>query len=175
MFCKVPTGSCPCVLSFAGLLSSSTFELGSAVDIQLYLFASGFFALVVTISVWFATLHYVCFSCVWISCRLDMQNTVACDWVHCSLRLEMYLLVLSAKAKSCRIHLSKRHRFAIANFNSRASCQLLIVMTSLLTSSSLIQLLRFLSTADCDDITADVIIADPDLVSAPAGSSSLSD
>ncbi|KZV16023.1 hypothetical protein F511_14389 [Dorcoceras hygrometricum] len=33
-------------------------------------------------------------------------------------------------------------------------------MTSLLTSSSLIQLLRFLSTADCDDITADVIIAD---------------
>ncbi|KZV30990.1 hypothetical protein F511_23939 [Dorcoceras hygrometricum] len=33
-------------------------------------------------------------------------------------------------------------------------------MTSLMTSSSLIQLLRFLSTADCDDITADVIIAD---------------
>ncbi|KZV20407.1 hypothetical protein F511_30637 [Dorcoceras hygrometricum] len=95
----------------------------------------------------------------------------------------MYLLVLSTKAKRCRIHLSKRHRFAIANFNSCASvstadcdditadviiadpalallCQLLIVMTSLLTSSSLIQLLRFLSTDDCDDITADIIIAD---------------
>ncbi|KZV20408.1 zinc finger family protein [Dorcoceras hygrometricum] len=85
---------------------------------------------------------------------------------------------LARSSKRCRIHLSKRHRFAIANFNSCASvstadcddittdviiadpalvllCQLLIVMTSLL-----IQLLRFLSTADCDDITADVIIAD---------------
>ncbi|KZV50971.1 TMV resistance protein N-like [Dorcoceras hygrometricum] len=140
--------------------------------------------------VWFENLHYVCFSCVWISCRLDMQNTVACDWIHCSLRMDYpttgctvalvwidfvfalrllpagyhhrrnHLLNLSAKTKRCRIHLSKRHRFAIANFNSCASCRLLIVMTSLLTSSSLIQLLRFLSIADCDEITADIIIAD---------------
>ncbi|KZV53983.1 hypothetical protein F511_41765 [Dorcoceras hygrometricum] len=95
----------------------------------------------------------------------------------------------SVKAKRCRIHLFKRHRFAIANFKyhllvnsslrldfflydvalSLASgssivwiyCSfLLIVMTSLLTSSSLIPDLALLLTADCDDITADVIIAD---------------
>ncbi|KZV20326.1 pentatricopeptide repeat-containing protein mitochondrial-like [Dorcoceras hygrometricum] len=108
---------------------------------------------------------------------MDMQNTVACDWVHCTLRLvhhlvtgilcdwylatgilrlvpcdwylatagyqrKEHLLNLSAKAKRCRINLFKRHRFAIANFKY----QLL--------------LLRFLSTAECDDITADVIIDD---------------
>ncbi|KZV49167.1 hypothetical protein F511_04436 [Dorcoceras hygrometricum] len=98
MFYEVPTGSCPCVLSFAGFLSSSTFELSSEVDIQndsstasllvvsstaasgskssqllisIYLQASGsffnFFA-----SGFFAS---------------GLQNTVACDWVHCSLRL----------------------------------------------------------------------------------------
>ncbi|KZV48367.1 hypothetical protein F511_29972 [Dorcoceras hygrometricum] len=105
--------------------------------------------------------------------RLDMQNTVACDWVHCSLRLvhhlatgilcdwylatgilrlvpcdwylatagyqrKEHLLNLSAKSKRCRINLFKRHHFAIANFNSCASCRLLNVMTSLLMSSSLI-------------------------------------
>ncbi|KZV46960.1 hypothetical protein F511_23562 [Dorcoceras hygrometricum] len=96
-----------------------------------------------------------------------MQNTVARDWVHCSLRLvdqlvkiclqlvvqtlvvkclrldypttacvwvyklparyyhrNKNLLNLSAKAKRCRIHLSKRHRFAIANFKY----QLLVVL-----------------------------------------------
>ncbi|KZV24672.1 hypothetical protein F511_36356 [Dorcoceras hygrometricum] len=73
-----------------------------------------------------------------------MQNTVACDWIHCSLRLVhrslrlvhqlatgltnycSYLLlppninaksscgIFSARAKCCRINLCKRHRFAIA-------------------------------------------------------------
>ncbi|KZV23854.1 Amidase family protein isoform 1 [Dorcoceras hygrometricum] len=53
--------------------------------------------LVATISIWFVTLHYVCFSCVWISCRLDMQNTVACDWVHCSLQLVDQLVKICLK------------------------------------------------------------------------------
>ncbi|KZV32161.1 carboxyl-terminal-processing peptidase 1, chloroplastic [Dorcoceras hygrometricum] len=101
-----------------------------------------------------------------------------------------HLLNHSVKAKRCRIHLFKRHRFAIANFEYHLlvnssflltpSLCLLIMLTSLLmssllihrlillTSSSLIQLLRFLSSADLafllvDDVTADVIIADPAL------------
>ncbi|KZV30979.1 ABC transporter G family member 11-like [Dorcoceras hygrometricum] len=90
-----------------------------------------------------------------------------------------------AKAKRCRINLFLRHRFAIANFKYQllVHCSSLLIVTSLLTSSTLIQLLRFSSqllivmtsllmsstlsapaelssSADCDDITADVIIAD---------------
>ncbi|KZV45946.1 hypothetical protein F511_28893 [Dorcoceras hygrometricum] len=83
--------------------------------------------------------------------RLDMQNTVACDWVHCSLRLlpagyyhrKENLLNLSTKAKRYRIYLSKRHRFAIANFKY----QLWLHCSSLLIA----------------DVTADFIIADPAL------------
>ncbi|KZV43621.1 hypothetical protein F511_00172 [Dorcoceras hygrometricum] len=78
-----------------------------------------------------------------------MQSTVARDWIHCSLRLlsagyyhrKEHLLNLSAKAKRCRIYLSKRHHFAIANFKY----QLL--------------LLCFLSTTD-------VIVANPSTDSA---------
>ncbi|KZV50057.1 hypothetical protein F511_34369 [Dorcoceras hygrometricum] len=88
---------------------------------------------------------------------------------------EFYVIVLGrAKAKRCRIHLSKRHRFAIANFKyhlltnsslrldfffqydvaltlaSGSSidwfyCSFLLIVMSLLMSSSLIQLLHFSS------------------------------
>ncbi|KZV31044.1 hypothetical protein F511_14984 [Dorcoceras hygrometricum] len=72
-------------------------------------------------------------------------------------------LNLSAKPKRCRIHLSKRHRFAIANFKY----QLLLPPVDKLTSSTL--LLDFFQSAMLTSsllITAfssryaDVIIAD---------------
>ncbi|KZV35982.1 paired amphipathic helix protein Sin3-like 4 [Dorcoceras hygrometricum] len=82
--------------------------------------------------------------------RLVDYITVALVWMHCSCLLvslerstywflaQNHLLNLT-KAKRCRINLSKRHRFAIANSNAPAELS---------------------SSADCDDITADVIIAD---------------
>ncbi|KZV29306.1 Tau class glutathione S-transferase [Dorcoceras hygrometricum] len=60
---------------------------------------------------------------------------------------KIHRLNLSAKVKRCRIHLSKRHRFAIANFKYH-------------------RLVVLLLTADCDDITAYVIITDPSTDSA---------
>ncbi|KZV49166.1 hypothetical protein F511_04435 [Dorcoceras hygrometricum] len=93
MFYEVPTGSCPCVLSFAGFLSSSTFELSSEVDIHN---DSSTASLLVVSSTAVSGSKY---SQLLISIYLPasgsffnffasgLQNTVACDWVHCSLRL----------------------------------------------------------------------------------------
>ncbi|KZV28126.1 hypothetical protein F511_18748 [Dorcoceras hygrometricum] len=59
-----------------------------------------------------------------------------------------HLLNLIAKSKRCRINLFKRHRFVIALFNS------------LFTSMTSCAAADLSSSADCDDINADVIIAD---------------
>ncbi|KZV46615.1 sphingoid long-chain bases kinase 2, mitochondrial [Dorcoceras hygrometricum] len=74
----------------------------------------------------------------------DEQNTVATCWL---LHRKIHRLNLSAKAKQGRIHLSKRHRFAIANFKYY-------------------RLVVLYLTTDCDDITADVINTDPSTDSA---------
>ncbi|KZV30520.1 hypothetical protein F511_16908 [Dorcoceras hygrometricum] len=74
--------------------------------------------------------------------RLIEYNAVALDWI--------------AKAKRCRINLSKRHRFAIAN----SKYHLLVNCSCLLIPSLLSAPAELSSSADCDDITADVIIAD---------------
>ncbi|KZV24075.1 hypothetical protein F511_26941 [Dorcoceras hygrometricum] len=101
-------------------------------------------------------------------------------------------LNLIANAKRCRINLFKQHRFAIANFKyhllvnrslrlDTSSCTTSLylfcldhpsagstvapcrLMMSLLMSSTLSAPAELSSSADCDDITADVIIADPAL------------
>ncbi|KZV15810.1 hypothetical protein F511_30400 [Dorcoceras hygrometricum] len=77
--------------------------------------------------------------------------------------------VTSAKAKRCRINLSKRHRFAIANskyhllVNSSVRLDFFLydVASSLASGSSIdCALAELSSSVDCDDITAVVIIAD---------------
>ncbi|KZV18345.1 hypothetical protein F511_10714 [Dorcoceras hygrometricum] len=76
--------------------------------------------------------------------------------IICWILVFALLLNLSAKAKRCRIYLSKRHRFAIAN----PKYHLLVNSSCLLIPSSLSAPAELSSSADCDDITADVIIAD---------------
>ncbi|KZV33324.1 hypothetical protein F511_41664 [Dorcoceras hygrometricum] len=76
-----------------------------------------------------------------------------------SLRLDFP--TTGAKAKRCRINLFKRRRFAIAIFEYQRlvanHCSfLLILQLHLLNSNHLL----IISSAECDDITADVIIAD---------------
>ncbi|KZV49933.1 hypothetical protein F511_20691 [Dorcoceras hygrometricum] len=90
--------------------------------------------------------------------------TVACDWyiVACDWLFRVWISCSLRLAKRCRIHLSKRHRFAIANFKYHRLVLLYLTADyDDITADVIIAdpLLRFLSTADCDDITADVIIA----------------
>ncbi|KZV54222.1 pentatricopeptide repeat-containing protein [Dorcoceras hygrometricum] len=107
--------------------------------------------------------------------RLDFPTT-ALVWMYCSCLLvslesctcwflaQSHLLNLSAKAKRCRINLSKRHRFAIANSNYH-----LLVNSSLRLNFFLyvvaLSLALLFTTADSfsfllnDDVTADVIYA----------------
>ncbi|KZV53640.1 hypothetical protein F511_16468 [Dorcoceras hygrometricum] len=88
--------------------------------------------------------------------RLVNYNTVALVWIYCSFP-QVYL-------ESCTCWFLARRQNAVVSIypndivlisltssiiNWLHCISLLIVMTSLLTSSSLIQLLRFLSTADC--------------------------
>ncbi|KZV43814.1 hypothetical protein F511_39712 [Dorcoceras hygrometricum] len=66
-----------------------------------------------------------------------MQNTVACDWVHCSLRLVHHLA--TGLPNDCSLLIvDVTADFIIADPALVLLCQLLIVMTSLLMSSSLI-------------------------------------
>ncbi|KZV57318.1 hypothetical protein F511_24544 [Dorcoceras hygrometricum] len=112
-------------------------------------------------------------------CRLDMQSTVAFEWINLAtagcpvVGREMLATGFPndcARAKRCRINLCKRHCFAIAN----SKYQLLVAMrldtSSSTTSLHLLRLFttadRFSSTADhCsfllngDAVTADVIYA----------------
>ncbi|KZV20471.1 hypothetical protein F511_34606 [Dorcoceras hygrometricum] len=105
------------------------------------------------------------------SLKLSSGCTVACVWMYCSYLLvslesctcwflaQNYLLNLSAKAKRCRINLFKRHRFAIAIFKYQ-----LLPATDCDVTANFINvdpaLALLFTTAECDDITADVIIAD---------------
>ncbi|KZV20472.1 hypothetical protein F511_39764 [Dorcoceras hygrometricum] len=65
-----------------------------------------------------------------------MQNTVACDWVHCSLRLGHHLATGILQLVPCDWY------FATAGYQRKE------------------HLLNLSLSAECDDITADVIIAD---------------
>ncbi|KZV29138.1 neutral ceramidase-like [Dorcoceras hygrometricum] len=60
------------------------------------------------INSWFTVAH------VWMYCSFLLVSLESCT---CWFLARNHLLNLSAKAKRCRIHLSKRHHFAIANFN----------------------------------------------------------
>ncbi|KZV57296.1 hypothetical protein F511_36790 [Dorcoceras hygrometricum] len=87
------------------------------------------------INSWFTVAH------VWMYCSFLLVSLESCT---CWFLARNHLLNLSAKEKRYRIHLSKRHRFAIANFKYH-------------------RLVLLYLTAYCDDITADVISADPAL------------
>ncbi|KZV37953.1 conserved oligomeric Golgi complex subunit 1-like [Dorcoceras hygrometricum] len=84
-----------------------------------------------------------------------MQSTVACDWVHCSLRLVSCATGL-ATGILCDWYLAT----GTLRLVSCDCCSLLIadVTADFIIADPALALL--FTTADCDDITADVIIAD---------------
>ncbi|KZV55232.1 hypothetical protein F511_29562 [Dorcoceras hygrometricum] len=95
---------------------------------------------------------------------------VSLESCTCWFLAQNYLLNLSAKAKRCRINLFKRHRFAIAIFkyqllvNSSLRLNVLSPAANCDVTADFINadpaLALLFTTAECDDITTDVIIAD---------------
>ncbi|KZV53139.1 hypothetical protein F511_16474 [Dorcoceras hygrometricum] len=111
--------------------------------------------------------------CVWKSLRCVWVNE-ACDWIlRLVINAKSICRIFSARAKRCRINLCKRHRFAIAIskyhllVNSSLRLDLLLYDVASFLRLDVQATCWYLATAglkpsaDCDDVTDDVINAKP--------------